>query len=322
MTLTGEPFRLDRCPCQSGDYKSLHLERYFTMSEPERDPALDHFGTEGMRRFRFSGAYSIRLPDLVRQYLENSGVPLNVPPYFLAAAPAEGGTLGVFAGHQGLPQPSAEMADWLRIGADGPAHLCVRPDGAVQAVFLKDECEDDMLVSSSVVRFTSSLAALDRKLPVVAASTGLPVAAAAYRELNAELRNIDGLAFQERESWWPRILDDVRHTLNFPFSSAFEYIDNAGNKQIATEATGPGRAHPEELLWQRLKEQGVEPEQVRRVYCELEPCMMPGHYCAVWLNDTFSRAEFTHSFDYGSGAESREEGLKELIIRAARQDRK
>jgi hypothetical protein len=191
----------------------------------------------------------------------------------------------------------------------------------VQAVFLGDYDEDDMLVSSSVARLTSALTALDLRLPVIAASTGLSVAAAAFRETNAEIRHIDELAFQERESWWPRILDDVRHTLNFPFSSAFEYLDDAGNKQIATEATGPGRAHPEELLWRRLKEQGVAPAQVRRVYCELEPCMMPGHYCAVWLRDTFPQAEFTHSFDYGSDAASREEGLKQLITHAARQAR-
>ncbi|MBJ6641468.1 hypothetical protein H4K36_33250 [Streptomyces sp. DHE7-1] len=63
----------------------------------------------------------------------------------------------------------------------------------------------------------------------------------------------------------------------------------------------------------------MEPEQVRRVYCELEPCMMPGHYCAAWLQAVLPHAEFTHSFDYGDTAESREEGLKELITHAARQ---
>jgi hypothetical protein len=291
------------------------------MSEPVRDASFNHFGADGMRRFEIPGVFGIRLPQTAREHLQGVGVPLNVAPYFQAATPADGATLGLFASHQGLPHPPAQMADWLRIGTDGLAHLCVRPDGAVQAVFLGDYDEDDMLVSSSVARLTSALTALDLRLPVIAASTGLSVAAAAFRETNAEIRHIDELAFQERESWWPRILDDVRHTLNFPFSSAFEYLDDAGNKQIATEATGPGRAHPEELLWRRLKEQGVAPAQVRRVYCELEPCMMPGHYCAVWLRDTFPQAEFTHSFDYGSDAASREEGLKQLITHAARQAR-
>ncbi|NEE34220.1 hypothetical protein G3M53_53380, partial [Streptomyces sp. SID7982] len=107
-------------------------------------------------------------------------------------------------------------------------------------------------------------------------------AATAFRELNSEVRQLDDQAFAQRESWWPRVLDDVRHTLNFPFSAAFEYIDAAGSKQVATEATGPGRAHPEELVWARLEGEGIAPHQVRRVYCELEPCMLPGHYCAVW----------------------------------------
>jgi hypothetical protein len=152
-----------------------------------------------------------------------------------------------------------------------------------------------------------------------AAAESLQVAAAAFRELNAELRAIDPAAFEERESWWPRVLDDVRHTLNFPFSAAFEYLDDDGRKQIVTEVTGPGRPHPEELIWDRLAGQGVEPERVRRVYCELEPCMMPGHYCAVWLQRLFPHAAFSHSFDYGHTADSREEGLKELIVHAAQQ---
>ncbi|MEU5930269.1 nucleic acid/nucleotide deaminase domain-containing protein [Streptomyces antimycoticus] len=288
------------------------------MSEPASDPSVAHFGTDGMRRFNVSGVYGVRLPEAALARLEGSGVPLHVAPYFTAASPSDAIPLGVFAGHHNLPAPSTEMEGWVRIGTDGCAQLCVRPDGAVQAVFLGHD-EEDVLASSDVAAFTAALAVLDRRMPVIAASPGLEVAAAAFRELNAELRQLDDAAFVERESWWRRVLDDVRHTLNFPFSSAFEYIDAAGGKQIVTDATGPGRAHPEELVWQRLSAEGVAPEQVRRVYCELEPCMMPGHYCAVWLQRTFPHAEFTHSFDYGSDADSREEGLRGLITFAAQQ---
>ncbi|MEV4339563.1 SUKH-4 family immunity protein [Streptomyces sp. NPDC049590] len=284
---------------------------------PERafDPSAAHFGENGMRRFTVPGSYGIRLPDQAREALTGTGVPVHVAPYFTAAADTDAPTLGMLAGHRGVPAP-AGRENWVRIGTDPLAHLCVRPDGAVQAVFLGLD-EDDLFVSSDVTAFNASLTALDRRLPVIAASTSLPVAAAAFRELNAELRTIDAAAFEERESWWPRVLDDVRHTLNFPFSSAFEYVDAAGSEHIVTDATGPGRAHPEELVWQRLRAEGVAPEQVRRVYCELEPCMMPGHYCAVWLQSLFPHAEFTHSFDYGATAESREEGLKELITYTA-----
>jgi hypothetical protein len=286
------------------------------MSDQAPDPSVAHFGAEGMRRIIVPRSYTT-FPEPARQVLESVGVPLHVAPYFEAAGETDGVTLGLFAGHRGFVL-QGERADWIRIGTDRLAHMCVRPDGAVQAVFLARP-EPDMFVSSDVEAFTASLAALDRRMPVIAASTSLPVAAAAFRELNAEIRQIDPVAFEDRESWWPRVLDDVRHTLNFPFSSAFEYVDKTGTKQIITGSTGPGKPHPEELLWARLSAEGVTPDQVRRVYCELQPCMMPGHYCSAWLQATFSHAEFTHSFDYGDTADSREEGLKELIVYTAQQ---
>ncbi|MEC4018298.1 nucleic acid/nucleotide deaminase domain-containing protein [Streptomyces sp. H27-D2] len=288
------------------------------MSVPVPDPGVAHFGREGMRRFGVARVFGVRLPESAREALEGAGVPLHVVPYFMASGTTDAPALGVFAGHHGLRRPPAELENWLRIGTDGLAHLCVRPDGVVQAVSLEADAED-MFVSSDIMAFNAAMTALDRTLPAIAASSGLSAAAADFRELSAELRGIDAGAFQERESWWPRVLDDVRHTLNFPFSAAFEYVDRAGQKHTVTETTGPGLLHPEELIWQRLAGEGVAAEQVRRVYCELEPCMMPGHYCAVWMQQMFPTAEFTHSFDYGTDADSRERGLKELITHAAEQ---
>ncbi|HEX5567541.1 MAG TPA: nucleic acid/nucleotide deaminase domain-containing protein, partial [Streptomyces sp.] len=100
-----------------------------------------------------------------------------------------------------------------------------------------------------------------------------------------------------------------------------EFTADNGQKEIVTDRTGPGRLHPEERLWQRLSSSGVPPERVGRVYCELQPCLMPGHYCAIWMQELFPDAEFTHSFDYGQTADSREEGLKRLILHAAEQAR-
>ncbi|KIF77248.1 hypothetical protein QR77_32140 [Streptomyces sp. 150FB] len=285
------------------------------MSEHVPDPSVAHFGPEGLRRIVVPSSYGAGLSETVRRVLREVGVPLHVAPYFTAAGGTDGLTLGMFTGHRGLVMRD-ERVDWIRLGTDRLAHLCVRPEGDVRAVFLARP-EPDLFVSGDVEAFTTSLASLDRLLPVIASSRSLPEAAAAFRELTAELRQIDPDAFEDHESWWPRVLDDVRHTLNFPFSSAFEYVDDAGGKQIATEMTGPGKAHPEELLWARLSAEGVAPERVRRVYCELQPCVMPGHYCAAWLQQTFPQAEFTHSFDYGDTADSREAGLKELITYAA-----
>jgi hypothetical protein len=289
------------------------------MSEhvPAPDPSVAHFGAEGMRRIDVPGSFASELPGSTRGYLRETGVPMHVMPYFRAAAETDGVTLGLYTGHHGLVMQDPR-GDWARLGTDRLAHLCVRPDGTVQAVY-PTRPEADVFVSSDVQAFNLCLATLDRRLPTIAAATSLPVAAAAFRELNAELRQIDPDAFEDAETWWHRVLDDVRHGLNFPFSSAFEYVDEAGAKRVVTAETGPGRPHPEEILWERLSAEGVEPAQVRRVYCELEPCMMPGHYCAIWLQGLFPQAEFTHSFDYGETAESRESGLKELIVHNAQQ---
>ncbi|MET9378853.1 nucleic acid/nucleotide deaminase domain-containing protein [Streptomyces sp. NPDC002992] len=286
-----------------------------------RDELVQHFGREGLRRFPQASLLGARLPESAQVLLEESGVPLNVAPYFEAPAADDPVALGVVAAHSKAPRPHHAMENWPRIGFDGLAHLCVRPDGAVQAVLLQDIVED-MFVNTDVSTLGASLLALDRALPLISAASGLQEAAGVFRDLNAELRRIDAAAFEERESWWPRVLDDVRHTLNFPFSAAFEYVDAAGAKQVVTEATGPGRLHPETIIWRRLSGEGIQPGQVRRVYCELEPCLMPGHYCAVWMQETFPQAKFTHSFDYGNTAESREEGLKELIAHAAEQARR
>ncbi|GAA2452222.1 SUKH-4 family immunity protein [Streptomyces macrosporus] len=284
------------------------------------DPVSEHFGADGMRRFSSAALYGAAVPDEAARTLEETGVPVAVGPYFRASAVSEAVRLGVYASHHRLDAPPPELEGWVRLGDDRGAELCVRPDGAVQAVFLS-EVVPDMFVNASVESLNRSLTALDHALSRIAAADGVQGAAAVFRALNGELRAVDPAAFAERESWWPRVLDDVRHTLNFPFSAAFEFIADSGQKEIVTDRTGPGRLHPEERIWQRLSSSGVTPERVTRVYCELEPCVMPGHYCAVRMRELFPHAEFTHSFDYGQTAESREEGFKQLLLHAAGQAR-
>ncbi|MFP8962065.1 SUKH-4 family immunity protein [Streptomyces nanhaiensis] len=284
------------------------------------DQVSEHFGADGMRRFSTAALYGATVPADTARALEETGVPVAVGPYFRASAVSEAVRLGVYASHHRLDAPPPELEGWVRLADDRGAQLCVRPDGAVQAVFLS-EAVPDMFVNTGVEVLNRSLTALDLALPRIAAADGMEGSAAVFRELNAELRELDPAAFAERESWWPRVLDDVRHTLNFPFSAAFEFTSAGGQKEIVTDRTGPGRLHPEERIWQRLSSSGVTPGRVTRVYCELEPCLMPGHYCAVWMQELFPHAEFTHSFDYGQSAESREEGFRQLIVHAAEQAR-
>ncbi|GGR48427.1 hypothetical protein GCM10010497_59910 [Streptomyces cinereoruber] len=279
-------------------------------------PALGHFGHQGMRQLILP-SFSTGVNEDARTMLQQIGVPLHVAFYFTAAGDTDALPLAMFAGHHGHRIDKTQTS-WVRIGTDGLAHVAVSTEGTIHAVFL-DGIEPDMFVSSDLNAFIQSLAALDRHLGIIAGSRDLTDGAAAYRDLNTELRRIDPAAFAQRENWWPRVLDDVRHTLNIGFSAAFEYTDEHGHQQIVTEATGPGRPHPEELIWQRLKVQGVTPGQITRVYCELEACMMPGHYCAAWMARQFPAAQFTHAFDYGPTAESREEGIKALIRYTAEQ---
>ncbi|MEW2129055.1 nucleic acid/nucleotide deaminase domain-containing protein [Streptomyces sp. NPDC005435] len=286
------------------------------MTELPPDPAVTQFGPQGLRRISVPASYG-SVPGSARAHLAQVGVPLHVGPYFVAADDTDGPTLGMYTGHRGVAL-QGDWAEWVRIGTDRLAQLCVRGDGSVVAVFL-GRGEPALFAGSDVAAFTHCAAALDRALPVIAAADGLQSAAEAFAALVREIRRIDPEAVAGRENWWSRVLDDIRHTLNFPFSSAFEYVDGDGAKQIVTAQAGPGLPHPEEQLWRQLSAAGVEPGQVRRVYCELQPCMMPGHYCAAWLQAVLPEAEFTHSFDYGETAESREEGLKELIAYAARQ---
>ncbi len=276
------------------------------MSDDLAAALLAHFGERGLRSLDIAPEGPLRSP----------GLPLQVGPYFTAAEPSEPLTLGEFAAVLGWD--AGETAGQLRIGADRGAQLYFAPDRSVRAVVLGTSMPE-LPVNSSVEAFAAGLLLLDRHLPALGDAEDPEAAFGAYVALRSALLELDPAAFEERESWWPRVLDDLRLPLNVDSSAAFEYLDAGGAKQIATSVGGPGLPHPEELLWYRLRAAGVEPEQVTRVYCELQPCLMPGHYCALWLADTFTEAEFTHSFDYGESARSREDGVKELLVHLAEQ---
>ncbi|MFD4904486.1 nucleic acid/nucleotide deaminase domain-containing protein [Kitasatospora purpeofusca] len=267
---------------------------------------LAHFGPRGLRALPIAPAGPLRHP----------GLPLQVGPYFRAAEEDDPLSLGEWAASVGADV--GPVAAQLRIGTDGGAELYFAPDRSVRAVLLGAE-PLDLPVSGSVAAFAAGLLLLDRLLPAVAEVDRPDLALAAYRELRQGLLASDPTAFDDREGWWPRVLDDLRRPLNIDSSAAFEVVDEQGAKRIVTEVGGPGLLHPEEALWHRLRAEGVEAEQVVRVYCELEPCMMPGHYCARWLAREFPQADFTHSFDYGDTAESRESGIKALMISVAEQ---
>jgi hypothetical protein len=249
-----------------------------------------HFGPSGLR------AVAPR-PGL----LADPGLPVQVGPYFLAAEPSE------------RPEPSEQSGDSPLLGTDQRARFHQAADGSVRAA-LPGTGLPEMAVNAGVEAFAAGLLLLDRLLPAVAAADpDRDRSFAAYVELREGLLALDPSAFAERESWWPRVLDDLRRPLNTDASAAIEYLDDEGDRRIVTATGGPGQPHPEEIAWYRLSAAGVPPDRVSKVYCELQPCFLPGHYCALWMAEAFPTAEFTHRYDYGRTAASREAGVRELM---------
>ncbi|MFE2216955.1 nucleic acid/nucleotide deaminase domain-containing protein [Streptomyces canus] len=243
-------------------------------------------------------------------------LPLTVGPYFATAA-SDPVPLHEFAGSVGRTVVLEECREWARFGSDRGFEICADQEGVVRAVLL-DWTEESRFVNATAEAFAQSLAALDQALATILGTDEPQRAAAAFAELEQRLRTLDPRAFEGREHWWPLVLDDIRDTASAEWFTAFEIVNDRGEKQIVTQA-GDIAVHPEERLWARLRAAGVQPEQVLRIHTELEACFMPGHYCSLWLGQVFPEAQLTHNFPYGETAESRAEGIRQLREAAAQQ---
>ncbi|PWI41608.1 hypothetical protein CK485_22360 [Streptomyces sp. ICBB 8177] len=171
-------------------------------------------------------------------------------------------------------------------------------------------------VNESLPLFLESLVALDEALSLIAAAKSVPDSVTHLRLLLKRLANIEVETVQSADTWWSRVVEDIRHTASHSAYAAFEIADAHGRPETVT-ASGTLCAHPEERLWSELRSAGLPPDRVRKVHTELEPCLMPGHYCSLWMASEFPDAQFTHNFDYGQTAASREQGFVELLRHAA-----
>ncbi|WP_326621055.1 SUKH-4 family immunity protein [Streptomyces decoyicus] len=243
-------------------------------------------------------------PSILR--LAQVAVPWQVGPYFRTSAD-DPTLLGQYAESTGHDVALEEHRQLARLGTDQGYEICVDPQGTVQAVLL-DYNEPTRFVNSSPERFAQSLLELDQMLRVVLGADQPQAAADAFAKADSRLRTLDPSAFTDAENWWPLVLDDIRDTSAADWYAAFEYIGADGQKQIMTRAGSIG-LHPEERLWSALQGAGVEPSQVLKIHTELEACFMPGHYCSLWMEQTFPDAELTHNFPYGETAESRAQGI-------------
>ena len=279
-----------------------------------------HFGEQGIRRFTAGEMAGVHVPDAAVAQVIELGMPMRVGPYFTAAEADHPIALGAYASSIGFDvaetEPGEQATGRLRLGTDEGAEICVDATGRVQAVFVQADAPS-MHVSSGVEAFAASLLTLDEYLPVLA-SPGRRNPAEVFREMRGRLLEIDAAAHEDDEAWWPRVLEQIRHALSFPFSAAFEVVEPDGRKHIETEQAQVGLPHPEQMLWAKLEARGVRPEQISRIYIELEPCFLPGNYCAMWLT-MFPNAEISYSYPYGATMQEREEGFLQLMREAAEQ---
>ncbi|GAU69867.1 hypothetical protein SSP35_15_00220 [Streptomyces sp. NBRC 110611] len=266
-----------------------------------------------MRHFGQAAVDPMSTPGSVRR-LEQVAVPWQVGPYFSTTADAPV-VLGSYAEAVGREVASEEHRLLARLGTDRGTELCSDSHGVVRAVLL-DYDEPSRYVNASPEAFAQSLLVLDQALRAIVGADQPRVAAQAFADAEQRLRDLDPTAFADRESWWPLVLDDIRDTAGSEWYAAMEYVGADGQKQIVTRAGAIG-LHPEERLWSALSGAGVEADQIVKVHTELEPCFMPGHYCSLWMAQTFPDAELTHNFPYGETAESRAEGLRLLAEAAA-----
>ncbi|KAB8162163.1 hypothetical protein FH609_024785 [Streptomyces sp. 3MP-14] len=272
---------------------------------------MARFGREGLRRIAVpegtaSPADSVLLTEV--------GVPRQVGPYFTSAADAPA-QLGPFCASIGVAAPDAAKARWCRLGGDRGAQLCLDEHGTVRAEFI-DVNEPGQVVNVSLTAFLESLLALDEGISSLASTESIEERAELVRALIRRLAVADSEPTESPDSWWLMVLQDIRHTMTHPGYTAFEIEDPGGQKQVVTSAGG-FCLHPEERLWGELEASGVRPEQVTRIYTELEACFLPGHYCSLWLAEVFPEARFSHSFPYQGNADEREAGFLAMMHETA-----
>ncbi|GAB3768357.1 nucleic acid/nucleotide deaminase domain-containing protein [Microlunatus parietis] len=103
---------------------------------------------------------------------------------------------------------------------------------------------------------------------------------------------------------------DSPNPLTMKNAAIFEYSHDGVPKLSQVGFSRNPGLHAERNIWSNLEKQGVRPDQVTRIYTELEPCTIPtpAAGCAAWIDRMFPQAEVTYSFEYGSTQESRSAG--------------
>lgn len=94
--------------------------------------------------------------------------------------------------------------------------------------------------------------------------------------------------------------------------AVFEYKGMEGSlHEVAMESRGQ---HSERRIAGWLEQQIIAPQNVTRIYSELEPCTVPFSFCKDFIKRNYPQAATSYSFEYGDTMESRRRGMRELKL--------
>ncbi|MDO0927344.1 SUKH-4 family immunity protein [Streptomyces sp. TG1A-8] len=97
------------------------------------------------------------------------------------------------------------------------------------------------------------------------------------------------------------------------YQAVLRYRAQDGSEQQLIRRSAPGTPHPEWQIFHELRALNVPPDQVLELHTELEPCELPGAYCARMIREQWPQARLASIAPYGTDHASRQQGMQQLL---------
>ncbi|MFF5255785.1 SUKH-4 family immunity protein [Streptomyces leeuwenhoekii] len=97
------------------------------------------------------------------------------------------------------------------------------------------------------------------------------------------------------------------------YQAVLRYRAQDGSEQQLIRRSAPGMPHPEWQIFHELRAMNVPPDQVLELHTELEPCELPGAYCARMIREQWPQARLASIAPYGTDHASRQQGMRQLL---------